>query len=250
MARGIGAFKLGDFLWRQPLPVDLGVPCFVPVKAQMEQRIKAEGVTGILAAERGDLLKFSEIGFDGDVFQADLDVVIEEQLQTLLKGLEQLGFSGDGSKGGGADAVNRHLDVPRRIFFKEVDMVLGDQGGVGENGHQQTLAFEVEVDLGKILAQQGFAAGDQAPHRAQGDGLIDNGFDLVQGQFLALRLAVILGQVDITVPAVIVAAGGELKGKGKQAVALSLFFPELKIRQGLADGKGHRVGFCRRHKVW
>ena len=46
---------------------------------------------------------------------------------------------------------------------EELDVLFVDEAGVGEDGYEQALALEQQVDLGKIGAQERLAAGDQAP---------------------------------------------------------------------------------------
>ena len=121
-------------------------------------------------------------------------------------------------------------------WLEQLDVLLVDQAGVGEDGDEQALALEQQVDVGEVGAQERLAAGDQAPQRAQLDGLGGDGVDLGQGQLAGAGLGVAGGQVDVAVAAVVVAAGGQLDVEGEGHALGGL--PEGEVGEG-GVGEGH-----------
>jgi hypothetical protein len=105
------------------------------------------------------------------------------------------------------------------------------QAGIGKNGNEQSLAFQHQVKIRKIIPQKGFAARYETPKRPEGNGLIGNKADFLQCQFILQRRLIARREVDVAMTAVVVAAGGDLEVEGQWNPPVPEFVPERKIGQ-------------------
>ena len=99
------------------------------------------------------------------------------------------------------------------------------QGGVGKNRNQQPFLFQVKKDIGEIFSKKRLTPGEQTPQGTQRDGLIDDFFDSIKAEFLFDCFFVCGGQVDIAVPAVVIATGRNFKIKGQGDAFAGRFSP-------------------------
>ena len=176
----IRLLKLDDLGRRQPFIEDFQVSCWIAVVPEMEHGVEAIIILGILPAEPPDLLEFMNIGPQNHRLEPHRNGIFPDQFHpphesregTLDPGYLLVGFR--------RDAVDRYLDIPRRIFLEEFDMLSGDERGVGEERQQQALLLQGEINVEKILTQQRLPSGEQTPQGAEPHGFVRNLLDLRQ----------------------------------------------------------------------
>jgi hypothetical protein len=110
-------------------------------------------------------------------------------------------------------------------------MLIRDQARIGKNGNEQAFTSQQPVKLNKIFPEQGLAAGYDAPECPERDCLVRYFADLIQCQFITEGSSISRRKVYIAVPAIVVAAGGDLQIEREGNPVVPDFFPEGKIRK-------------------
>ena len=110
-------FDGNDLLRRKPFAKDLAIAPAIAVETQVQLRVKAEVIPGMLPAKSGDRRQFMEIGAQRHGLQAHLDAALQEQVQPAAKSVVRAGLARHPLIGFPRHSVNGHLYVAGGYFL-------------------------------------------------------------------------------------------------------------------------------------
>jgi len=176
------------------------------VELGTDQGVEAQG----LAEPAGELLHLSQFitvqGADHRL-QAERYLPVRQQPDRLPAAAEAPRSPGDPVRGFFGSAEDRDIDVEGRVAGQEVGGLPVDQGGVGEDHDQETLAERPQVDIAEILPQERFPAGEGQKEAALRPELVEEVEQFLPGQLFFRGGGA--GEADVAVGAGEVATPGQ-----------------------------------------